>query len=551
MKELHIQNYAIIDELSISFGRMLNVITGETGAGKSIIMGALGLILGERADSAVLQSSAKKCIVEAIFLSAGNESLKQVFRENDLDEGEEIVIRREIAPGGKSRAFINDTPVTLAQVKAVGSLLVDLHQQFDTLELGDDDFQREVIDAVAENGNLLSEMKERFTEYHTAKSRLLQMQEQQQHANKELDYNRFLFEELEELDLKENELEELDAELKLLTNAETVKQQLGSVYMELKDTEDPIVQRLKSFYQKLSGLKQYHPDVENLAARTNAAMIELDDIADELERIDHSITFDNGRINEVNDRIAAGYKLLKKHSVTTTAGLLEIQAALSDKINKVLSLEDEINSLEKKVAEYSRQCTVVATKLTDRRKKQADVFADKVNKLFTQVGMPNAQLAVEINMAPLNATGCDEIIFLFDANKSGRFEPLRKVASGGELSRLMLCVKSLVAEKLQLPTLIFDEIDSGISGEAAKQVGTIMKGLSVNHQLIVISHQPQIAAKADEHHFVFKQFVKERVVTSVKNLNREERVMAIAQMLDGERPTSAALQNAREMVGIN
>jgi DNA repair protein RecN (Recombination protein N) len=549
LQKLHIQNYAIIEKLVIEFSGSLNIITGETGAGKSILMGALDLILGQRADSNVLLDKQKKCVVEGFFLVKENDAVKQFLSEQELDQENEILLRREIAANGKSRSFINDTPVNLAQLKQLAVLLVDLHQQFDTLELNSENFQRQVLDALAENGSLLQQLNKKFTAYAAAKKNLEQLVLEQANANKELDYNRFLFDELDELSLNADELENLDAELKLLGNAEAIKQQLGATYFEMKNSEQPIIQQLKILQQKLSSLQEYHADLPGLHDRMNSSLIELADIADELERIDDGIHYDAERIQVVSDRIAAGYKLLKKHNVTTTADLIAIRDELQQKLDIVFNIGAAIEQAQKAVDGMHKESVDIATRISANRNQQIKPFTEKVNKLLAQVGMPNARLKVVLNPASLSANGQDEIDFLFDANKSDRFEPVHKVASGGELSRLMLSVKSLVAKKLQLPTLIFDEIDTGISGEAARQVGVIMKDLSAAHQLISITHQPQIAAKASAHYFVYKQIVKDKIVTSIRLLNGDERITAIAQMLSGEKPTAAALENAREMVG--
>ncbi len=549
LQKLHIQNYAIIEDLEISFSDGLNIITGETGAGKSILMGALNLILGQRADTSVLQQKDKKCIVEGHFSIKKNEAVRSFFEANELDPEEDILLRREIGANGKSRSFINDTPVNLSQLKELAVLLVDLHQQFDTLELGREDFQRQVMDALADNTALLIKLKEKFAAYSVTKKKLEALKDQQATANKELDYNRYLFAELDELGLQENELENLDAELKLLSNAENIKQQLGAVYFELKNSEQPLVQQLKILQQRLSHLQEFHPAINDLQQRFASTVIELQDVGDELERIDDGIHYDAERIQTLNDRIAAGYKLLKKHNVSATAELLRIKEELEVKLDAVLNLEHEITRLQKEADGLLTESTVIAKEISSRRLAELKPFVQKVNKLLAQVGMPNAQLKVDIQPATLNADGADEINFLFDANKSNRFEPLHKVASGGELSRLMLSVKSLVAKKLQLPTLIFDEIDTGISGEAARQVGIIMKELAAAHQLISITHQPQIAAKATAHYFVYKEIVKDKIATSIRRLSNDERITTIAKMLSGEKPTAAALENAREMVG--
>lgn len=549
LHRLHIQNYAIIDEIAIDFSANLNIITGETGAGKSILMGALSLILGERAGSTTLMNTEKKCVVEGYFKAKDNKQVKGFLKTHELDIEEELVVRREIAVNGKSRAFINDTPVNLHQLKELSSMLVDLHQQFDTLELGDNDFQREVVDALSGNLDLLQDYRSVYNAYTKSKKELSVLELEQHTANTALDYNQFLFDELEEAGLKENELEELDAEIKLLSNAESVKQQLNAIYFELKDSELPIVQQLKSLSNKLHTLEVYHPFIEELHKRLRSAQAELQDIGDELETIDEGVQYNAERIQVVNDKISAGYKLLKKHSVNTTNELLAIKESLQLKLNEILNIGEAIALKGKQVQELSSRSTAMAEVISANRNKSIKPFSDKVNELLAQVGMPNAQIKVQLQKESLHLNGCDGIELLFDANKSGRFEPLSKVASGGELSRIMLCIKSLVAKKLQLPTLIFDEIDTGISGEAAKQVGLIMKDLCRSHQLISITHQPQIAAKASAHYFVYKAVQGDKITTSIRLLSNQERINAIAQMLSGEKPTAAALENAREMVG--
>ena len=553
LQKLQIQNYAIIDELDISFSKNLNIITGETGAGKSIVMGALGLILGERADSSVMMNKEKKSVVEGWFNAKGlkeKKEIKELFVENELEWEDELLIRREIAVNGKSRAFVNDTPVNLTVLKVISSQLVDLHQQFDTLELGNDDFQREVLDAVAGNTQLLLEYGVLYSSYIQTRKELEALQLQQSNANKELDYNKFLFDELEEAALKENELEELDSELKLLSNAENVKQQLGSIYFELKESEQPVVQQLKSLLNKVHALEQYHGSIPGLAKRLQSSQIELQDIADELEQINDAVQYSPERIQEVNDKISLGYKLLKKHGVTTTNELLVIKDQLQQKLDQVFNIGETIIKKEKETGRLLEQCIQQAQKISANRKKAAKPFAEKVNGLLAQVGMPNAVIKIVLqDLQSPGINGSDAIEFLFDANKSNRFEPLHKVASGGELSRLMLCIKSLVAQKLQLPTLIFDEIDTGISGEAARQVGKIMKELAEQHQVISITHQPQIAARANAHYFVYKEIKGDKIATSIRLLNNDERINAIAKMLSGEKPTAAAIENAKEMVG--
>ena len=549
LKKLHIQNYAIIDEIDIQFSNQLNIITGETGAGKSILIGALSLILGERADSNVLLKNDKKCFIEGTFLVDSKEAVKNFLTDNDLDIEEELVIRREIATNGKSRAFINDTPATLQQLKELASCLVDLHQQFDTLEIGDTDFQREVVDALASNQYLLQTYQSEYQQWVNANKDLQSLQQQKAAFAKELDYFQFLYDELKEVNLKENELEDLDTELQLLSNSEGIKTALDRTYFELKDNETPVTALLKQLSNQLQGFAAYHKDLPGLIERIKSAQIEIADIAEEAERISDAITFDGARVERINEKLAAGYKLLKKHNVTTTAELLIIQKDLEEKLQAVLNIDDAIAAKEKAVAALLKQAIATATSLSVKRNNQAKPLEKEVNVLLNQIGMPNARMMVSVKETPLNQYGSNEIEFLFDANKSNRFEPIRKVASGGELSRLMLCIKSLVAKSIDLPTMIFDEIDTGISGEAAKQVGTIMKGLAANRQIICITHQPQIAGKADAHYFVYKENKGNAVKTNIRLLTKEEQINAIAQMLGGEKPTAAAIENAKEMIG--
>jgi DNA repair protein RecN (Recombination protein N) len=541
LQQLHIHNYAIIDSIEINFSNHLNIITGETGAGKSILMGALSLILGERADTSVLLDKEKKCFIEGIF-KTHHTAVKEFLQKNDLDSEEEILIRREISSNGKSRAFINDTPVTLNQLKQLTSLLVDLHQQFDTLELNNNDFQREVIDALAGNGKLIEQYQSIFKNYRSVLKELEKLSNEQAIANKEFDYNQFLFDELHEANFSENEIENIDAEIKIMSNAENIKS---------------LVQQLKSISNKLQTLENIYPEIETINKRLHSLQIELQDISGEIDSINDKVNYDAEKISELNDRMDLGYGLLKKHNVQTTGQLLEIKNQLAIELEKITNLAESIAEKEKQSQQYYQEAMKIAKTISEKRQKEVIPFEEKVNLLLSQVGMPNAKIKVEIKDAgTLNTYGNNTTEFLFNANLSSsqtnkitRFEPLRKVASGGELSRLMLSIKSLVAKSVQLPTLIFDEIDSGISGEAAKQVGIIIKELSVAHQVISITHQPQIAAKAHRHFFVYKEIKDDKIITAIKTLNADERITAIATMLSGKKPTAAAFENAKEMMG--
>ncbi|SHK86232.1 DNA replication and repair protein RecN [Chitinophaga jiangningensis] len=546
LQRLIIKNYAIIDHLEVDFSGNLNVITGETGAGKSILLGALSLILGERADPGVLFNKEEKCYVEGVF-TFKDRQVSVFLNEHELDVEDQLIIRREISAAGKSRAFVNDTPVNISQLSALSQYLVDLHQQFDTLELGNAEFQREVIDALAKPAEL-QQYQQLFQQYLQVQKKYKELFDSRDVANKELDYNKFLLDELTEADFKENEIEDLDNELQVLSHAEEIKNTLSRVYFQLKEDEQPILQQLKQMQSSLQTIASYHKDVPAVAERMQSLYIELQDIAGDIDRISDQVQFDGARIEQVNERMAMGYRFFKKHGVQTTAELLEIKAALEQKVSSVLNLDEELAALEQQQAELKSRLQELATGITAARTTAAQPFEKKVNELLAQVGMPNARMKVDIASGELNAYGQDTIDLLFDANKSNQFAPVGKVASGGELSRIMLCVKSLVAKSVHLPTLIFDEIDTGISGEAAKQVGVILKDLAREHQIICITHQPQIAGKADAHYFVYKDAAADKVRTSVRLLTLEERISKIAQMLSGEKPTAAALENAREMV---
>jgi len=548
LQKLTVKNYAIIDHLEIDFSGNLNIITGETGAGKSILMGALSLILGERADPGVLFDKSGKCVVEGMF-KIKKAQVAEFFQQHELDlEEDHLIIRREISAAGKSRAFVNDTPVNLSQLADLSGYLVDLHQQFDTLELEKSDFQRRVVDALVNRPEQLQQYQQQWQRYSQVQRSLKQLQEQRDSANKELDYNKFLLDELEEAAFTDNEIESLDAELKTLSHAEEIKNTLSKAVFQLKEDEQPVLQQLRQLQSSLQGLSGFQAELPGLAERLQSSYLELQDIADEIERINDGVQHDAARIEQVNERLTTGYRLMKKHAVQSTAALLEIKANLATRVESALNTDEQISQLEKELGGLLQTLQKVADAITAQRKQQAEPFEKKVNALLAQVGMPNARLKVDIAAGQLQASGQDNIEFLFDANKSGQFAPIRKVASGGELSRLMLCIKSLVAQSVALPTLIFDEIDTGISGEAAKQVGVILKDLAHAHQIICITHQPQIAGKANAHYFVYKESKGGKVTTGVRLLSQEERINAIAQMLSGEKPTAAALENAREMV---
>ena len=549
IQKLFIQNYAIINELEIDFSDKLNVITGETGAGKSIIVGALGLILGERSDSTALVNKEKKCFVEGTFNVSDKKDVKHFLEENNFDEGDQLIIRREISPNGKSRAFVNDSPVTLAQLNELSSRLVDLHRQFDTLQLEQSNFQREVLDAMASQGELLNAYQQDFKNWQASKKELEALSGQKNQFEKEFDYNQFQYNELEEAAFTANELEDLDKELRLLNNSEGIKTVLSRVQNDLADGENPLAAQLKILINQLQTYSSYHADLPSLLQRLQSIQIELQDISGEIDRINDHIHYDPAKVEEIDNRLSAGYKLLKKHGVKTTNELLDIKQQLREKLQAVFNVGEQIEVKEKETEGLFREVTIKAARISEGRRRQTKSLEEKVNDLLGQVGMPNAKLKVEIeNNQQLNFYGSDKVEFLFDANRSGQLQAIRKVASGGELNRLMLCIKSLIAQSVDLPTMIFDEIDTGISGEAARQVGIIMKSLSSKRQIVCITHQPQIAGKADAHFFVYKEVIGDSVKTNIRQLTNEERITAIAKMLSGEKPTIAAMHNAREMM---
>lgn len=548
LKTLHIQNYAIIEEIEVNFSPGLNILTGETGAGKSILMGALSLVLGDRADTSVLLNPDKKCFVEAVFDIRNHEDIGKKLEELELDQEDELIIRREIGANGKTRAFVNDSPVNLETLRSISYSIVDLHRQFDLLELGEESFQRKVIDGLAGNASLLEKYREIYREHEQLKKTLQELVDTKNQAEKELDYHRFLFEEIDSAGFRENEIEDAEAEMKILESSEGIRAALEYAEMSLDHSDQALLQQLKSVYNQLHQYEEVFPGLKELNDRIQSVHIELKDIAMEISRLSGNIESDPRRLEMLQERVSEGYKLFKKHGVGTTAELLQIKASLEEKLDSVLNLDDKIKETETAVKEAWSKLSESAEFLSKSRKKVVKTFQEQVTGLLGRVGMPNARFKVAVTEEEPGLFGKDKIEFLFDGNRSDRFEPVKKVASGGELSRLMLCIKSLVAKSVDLPTMIFDEIDTGISGEAARQVGIIMKELAASRQIIAITHQPQIAGKADAHYFVYKQSNGKSIHTGIRLLNEEESILAIARMISGEQPTQAALEHAREMV---
>lgn len=547
--QLSINNYAIIDQLTIRPDAHLNIVTGETGAGKSIILGALSLILGDRADTSVLINKEQKCVVEAHFDVKGHEALRLAMQEAELDEDELCIIRREISSSGKSRAFVNDTPVTLAVLNTLTSLLVDLHQQFDSHALEDDNFQLDVVDALGFCMGLRQEYKTLFREYEQVSATLLERQQQQLQWQKEADYKQFLLDELDQVSFKEQEIEESELQLKQLNAAERIIAVLQAARFGLDESEVPMSNELKKMTQQLQGITDVLPEAASLQERLLSVYAEIKDVAAELEQLEGKVSLDPEQLQLLQERVDTGIRLLKKHGVQTTAELIELHLQLRDELQATMNLHEEIAALERRKAGLLEVLTEKGKELSVARNRIAPATSDEVTSLLALVGMPNARFTIQLNQAaaPLSS-GLDKVSFLLDANKSGNAQPIQKAASGGELSRIALCIKSLIAKAVHLPTLIFDEVDTGISGEAARKVGALLKELAQFHQVICITHQPQVAAKSSTHFYVFKEQGNDgRINTQIRVLPESERILAIARMIGGEQPSEAAMNNAREL----
>jgi DNA repair protein RecN (Recombination protein N) len=555
IKELRVQNYAIIDDIQLPFEKGLIILTGETGSGKSIIMGALGLVLGDRADSGVLFQQGKKCVVEADFVVPASGIIHDFLSTNgfcDEDDQSSVLLRREISATGKSRAFINDIPCSLLQLRTLATLLADLHRQFDTLELNRADFQEKILDAFAGNEQMLQQYSVLFSAWQKADFLVNELEELQSNSLKDADFNRFLLEELTEFSVSENELEILEKELEILNHLEEIKSGLTQVVDMLDGGENPLPQVVKQASQKLDQSSRHYPELGEFSSRLRSCQAELLDISTELSRMNDKLELDQTRINWINERLSSGYRLQKKHGVSNTAGLLEVQNALSKKAAETDNIESTLAEALAHAEHTKREAAALAEKLEQRRLAFAGPIAITCKQLLVEIGMPRATFRVEVSSSEkLNATGKNTVTFLFDANGNDRFEPLEKVASGGELSRLMLCIKSIVAEKLDMPTLIFDEIDTGISGEAAKRTASLLQKLGRTRQVIVITHQPQIAAKADAHFLIYKKEHQDKIFTTVRQLSRQERLETLAKMMSGDEFTTAALQQAGELMNLS
>jgi len=548
LQKLSIRNYALIDSLDIEFDKGLNIITGETGAGKSIILGALSLILGQRAESKYFFNQGKKCIIEGVFLLS-DEKLKSIFETNDIDFFEENILRREISIDGKSRSFINDTPVNLSTLKLIGEKLIDIHSQHATQEINDASFQLLIIDALADHEQLLSSYRSGFKKLTQDQSLVKELILKADEARSKQDYEQFLFNELEQAGLREGEQEELEQELERLTHAESIKRNLLATIALLSENEISASSLLKEASLQLQSIEKFDPSINILYERLRSSLIELKDIADETSIIEGKTLHSAERLAVIQQRLDLLYTLQQKHRVADLDALLIVQQTLEENLNQLVSSDEQIEALKKEIDQLKTELTKQAQKLSTNRKAAIKLVETATAKTLQQVGMPNAKLIFNQQVIEdLNKDGQDELELLFSANAGQPAAPVNKVASGGELSRLMLAIKSLLAKHTSLPTLIFDEIDTGISGETALKVGEVIADLGTHMQILSITHLPQIAAKGNSHYFVYKHEDKQKTTTGIRKLNTDERVAAIAEMLSGKNPGASALQNAKELL---
>jgi DNA repair protein RecN (Recombination protein N) len=550
LAELYIKNYALIEELAMKPHQSLNIITGETGAGKSIMLGAIGLLLGNRADTKALLNTEEKCVVEAIFeVRAYN--LQNVFEEFDLDYQDTTTIRREISPNGKSRAFINDTPVTLDALKEIGFRLIDIHSQHDTLLLGTNLYQLNVVDAYAQNRDILLQYQIHYRAYSQARSRYHKLQTEFKDFQKEYDYNLFLWDELNKANFQVDEQEELENELQLLERAEEVKTKLNRALLFLSHSETSALDEMKALVNGMNSIANLSLIFNELRDRLESCRIELQDIGKEIEREEEKIEFSAERISEVNGRLSLIYNLQKKHQVSTLAELLQIQAKLADKVKKVQNFDEELAQAKAQLADAQKTLLEQAEILAHSRQTVAPLIENELKGLLADLGMANATVKITIDRVEPTNEGIDLINFLFSANKGIAPQEISRVASGGEFSRLMLAIKYILAGKTALPTIIFDEIDTGISGEIALKMGQMFKKMSQRHQLIAISHLHQIAAKGNYHYFVYKDDSADRTVSRIKQLESQERIYTIAQMISGATPSESAILSAKELLEVS
>lgn len=548
LQNLRIRNFALIEETDVKFDKGLTVITGETGAGKSILLGALGLTLGNRADVNSLHDKTKKCVVEVQYnIKAYN--LKSFFERNELDFEEVTTIRREITPEGKSRAFINDTPTTVSILKELGEQLIDIHSQHETLLLKESHFQFELVDAFAQTTQLFADYKKQFSALQKLKKQLEELTAQELQAKKELDYFQFQFNELEEANITLGEQQKLEEESETLENAEFIKSNLSKSSLAILGGDDNLLSALSVIKQQLQSVSKFGKQFNELYERINSVSIELKELAADIDNCEEEVVYDNVRLEEVNTQLDKLNRLLKKHGVNSEEELLTIKEEIESKLQQFSSLEVSIEKTQKEITTLEKQCKTLAKDLSDKRQKALSGIEQNIKTMLASLSMANAQFKIEIKQQDiLTPNGFDSISFLFTANKGAEFKELHKTASGGELSRLMLCLKALLAERTALPSIIFDEIDTGVSGDVADKIGNILNSMGKTMQVVTITHLPQMASKGSSHLFVYKSDSKSKTISNIKSLNKEERIAEIAKMLSTGNPTETALKNAKELL---
>ncbi|MCK9155234.1 MAG: DNA repair protein RecN [Paludibacteraceae bacterium] len=550
LKRLSVENYALIDKSIIEVHPGFSVITGETGAGKSILLGALGLILGQRADSKALKNQEMKCVVEALF-DISNYGLNLFFEEENLDYDDECIIRREILPNGKSRSFINDTPANVSTLKLLGEKLIDIHSQHENLLLNDNHFQLKIVDAIADNEKRLSTYREIYFKYETDKRTLARLREEIARQNANRDYLEFQLKQLQDAALQSEEQETLESEAERLSHSSEIKGSLSKALWLLDENEQSVNQALKDASASLKMAGQYLPEAASLAERLDSCLIETKDIVRELEVKCNDVEVDPNRLDAVNERLDLIYTLEKKHNVDSVAKLLELQNSFDEQLQLLDSGSENVERLEKEIAEQLKTLLSMAGELSVARKELAPKIEDQILDLLHRLGMPNAKLKIDFNeLQEPGTNGMDEVNFLFSANKDKTLQPIASIASGGEISRVMLSLKSILSQSSDLPTIILDEIDTGVSGEIADKMGDLMQQMGHNMQVISITHLPQIAAKGATHYKVYKMDDEKSTTSNIKQLTDEERIQEIAQMLSGSILSEAAVNNAKELLRV-
>ncbi len=548
LQSLHIKNYALIRDLKLEFDRGLTIITGETGAGKSILLGALGLVMGERADTKVLYNTEAKCVVQATF-DVSAYDLRDFFAEHDLDYDDELLIQRELTPSGKSRAFVNDTPVRLNLLQKLSSTLIDLHRQFDTLDINDVSFQLRLLDALAGQQESVRQYRRDYHHFLKLTEELKQLKDEYKKDSAQRDYMEYYLHEIVEANIKAGEEEELEQQQKQLTHAGELSQKLHLAHFQLLDSDEALLDRINSIIGELAKLQDYMPALKAYVARMEELLVEMQELSAELPRLSEEAQASPEKLEQIHSRLDQLYLLQKKHRANSCKELLEKKSMFEEKLREENLLKEKIQTLEKELATHEKKLQLAAEKISKGRQKAAPAFRKKVVQMLHQLAMPSARLEIHFAKAEkLQATGIDKVDFLFSANKGMPLQPIKNVASGGELARLTLTTKSLVASAIPLPTLIFDEIDTGISGDVALKMGNILAQLARHHQVVCITHSPQVAAHANKHYEVFKRETKDSTQTDVVLLKGEERIRAIAVMLSQNPPSEAALANARELI---